>query len=274
MTDGTVVARTLEGAAAATLIALAARRAGSLRASGTVAAAIVGTVAVAAGWAWGALLIVYFVLASALSRLGGDAKAARTAAIVAKGGARDATQVLANGGAFAVAALATLLGGPSPLWAGLGIGALAASSADTWGTEIGTLVGGPPRTLVGWRRVPAGTSGGVTAWGSIASLAGALFVGGMARLLGWSIPIAAAAVAGGVAGALADSLLGATVQQRRWCERCNEGTEHVEHGCGARTVHRGGLRWLENDRVNLFASLVGAIVGGALAWNYAHPPAA
>ncbi|MGH7635177.1 MAG: DUF92 domain-containing protein, partial [Gemmatimonadaceae bacterium] len=42
-------------------IALAAWRAGSLNRSGTLAAIVVGTLAIAAGWSWGALLIIYFV---------------------------------------------------------------------------------------------------------------------------------------------------------------------------------------------------------------------
>jgi uncharacterized protein (TIGR00297 family) len=264
--DGPVGARAAQGAALAAAIAGAAWRAGSLRRSGALAATLLGTVAIAAGWRWGALLIAYFVTASALSRWGERAKAERTGPVVAKGGARDAVQVAANGGAFAVAALATVILGASPLWAGVGAGALAASSADTWGTEVGTLVGGTPRAILGWRPVPPGTSGGVSLAGSVACVGGALFVAALATLLGWPRAVAAGAFVGGVLGALADSLLGATLQERRWCERCNVGTERAEHSCGASTVHRDGLRWLENDRVNFIASLVGAAAGGLLAW--------
>ena len=64
---------------------------------------------------------------------------ARTASIVAKGGERDAMQVLANGAMFAGAAFAMVLR-PDTRWIALGAGALAASAADTWATEIGTLV--------------------------------------------------------------------------------------------------------------------------------------
>jgi uncharacterized protein (TIGR00297 family) len=272
--DAALGARTLEGALAAATIAVLAWRAGSLTPSGAAAATLVGTAAVAAGWRWGALLIAYFVVASAMSHLGREAKAARTDAVVAKGGARDVTQVVANGGAFAVAALASVAWGPSPLWAGVGIGALAASSADTWGTEVGTLAGGAPRMLVGWRPVAPGTSGGVTAAGSLATVGGALFVVALARVLAWPTAVAIAALIAGVAGALVDSLLGATMQQRRWCERCNVATERAEHSCGAATEHRGGLRWLENDRVNMLASLAGAVVGGALTWLAARPSGA
>src|SRR5258705_4914502 len=96
-----LVVRAAIGLLATVAIALAARRARSLSRSGALAAVVVGTAAVAAGWGWGALLFLYFVLSTLLSRAGAAEKAARTAGIVEKGGARDATQVIANGGRVA-----------------------------------------------------------------------------------------------------------------------------------------------------------------------------
>src|ERR1035437_6899216 len=140
--------RAAAGTVAATAIALVARPLGSLSPSGAVATTVVGSASAAAGWNWGALLIVYFVAAMLLSRLGRAEKERLTGGVVAKGGARDATQVIANGGVFAAS---VLLGpfGPGPFGVTMGIaalGALAASSADTWATEIGTLYGGTPRS--------------------------------------------------------------------------------------------------------------------------------
>ena len=205
----------------------------------------------------------FFVASTALSRLGAARKEARTSDVVAKGGERDAVQVLANGGLFAVAALLDVVA-PSPLWRAAGAGALAAATADTWATEIGTLVGGEPRSILSGRLVPAGTSGGVTLAGTAASAAGALFVALVALALGWGAGAAAAAALGGVAGATADSLLGATVQARRWCDRCERGTERPVHGCGRPTRAVGGIRWLGNDAVNALCSLAGALLAAAV----------
>jgi uncharacterized protein (TIGR00297 family) len=252
-----VTGRVLAGAVLAVAIALAARRAGSLAASGAAAAAVVGTVCIAAGWGWGALLVAYFVASSALSRLGARRKEAATGGIVAKGGARDARQVLANGGPFAAAALLSIAA-PWPGWTVLGAGALAAAASDTWGTEVGTLAGGAPRSIVSGRIVPPGTSGGITLAGTLASLCGAAFVAALAWALRW--PDAVAILAGGIAGSTADSLLGATLQARRWCDRCGAGTERELHVCGAPTRRAGGLAWLDNDGVNLASALVGALV--------------
>ncbi len=247
------------GTAAAGVIAWAAQRAGSLDARGAWAATAIGAAAMAAGPSWGALLIGYFVASSLLSRVGAAAKAARTGAIVEKGGARDAVQVAANGGIFALAALASVVTGEAR-WMAVGGGALAASAADTWATEIGTWLGGTPRHLLTWRPVPPGTSGGVTLAGSLGMLAGAAFVALAARALGWPAWLVAPVIAGGVAGALGDTVLGALLQARRRCPACGTPTERLVHACGTPTVAAGGLSWMDNDVVNGAAGLVGALV--------------
>lgn len=124
-------------------------------------AAVMGAVAVGAGWGWGALLIAFFVASSALSRIGATERSVRTSAVVEKAGARDAVQVAANGGLFTLAAVGQLIW-PHHHWMALAVGALAAAASDTWATEVGTLARRPPRMLVGWRPVPAGTSGAVS----------------------------------------------------------------------------------------------------------------
>ncbi|MFI5227537.1 MAG: DUF92 domain-containing protein [Gemmatimonadales bacterium] len=258
-----MISRALFGAALALAIALVANRAGALSAGGAAAAAVVGTIAVTAGWDWGALLIAYFAASTALSRLGRAEKEHRTAAIIAKGGARDAAQVAANGLVFALSAVA-FIAWRDGRWFALGAGSLAASAADSWATELGTLYGGVPRSLASWRAVPTGTSGGISAIGSLAACAGAGFVVLVASLLG-ARAMAGALAAGGLAGVLVDSLLGATVQRRRWCPACERQTERTTHDCGTPTAPRGGLAWLDNDMVNLLSNAAGGLVALALA---------
>jgi uncharacterized protein (TIGR00297 family) len=178
--------------------------------------------------------------------------------IVEKGGERDAAQVLANGGIYAGAALG-FLAAPAPIWFAIGAGALAASAADTWATEIGTLAGGDPQAITSGRRVPPGTSGGITLVGTAAGVAGALFIATGATLAHWPVALAAVAL-GGVAGALTDSVLGATLQARRWCELCAQSTERLVHSCGTASRRAGGLNGLDNDAVNAVCSGVGALV--------------
>src|SRR5258705_12895853 len=142
----------------ATTIALLARGAGALNNSGALAAAVVGTCAMVAGWSWGVVLVAYFVSSSALSRFGAGEKALATAQRVDKSGARDAAQVMANGGMFAFAALGYRLG-HDPLWQAPGTGALAASPAGTWAPKNGTMARSTPRSILKWRPVAGRAAG-------------------------------------------------------------------------------------------------------------------
>ncbi|MDB4869495.1 MAG: protein of unknown function transrane [Gemmatimonadales bacterium] len=253
-----MVTRVIAGAIGAGIFAFAARKAGALSTSGAFAGTIVGAIALAAGWGWGLLLVSHFISASALSKLGEKRKAKRIGAVVEKGDRRDAKQVLANGGVYALSAIAYTLT-HTHAWYAVGIGALAASAADTWATEIGTLFGRNPRSIVSGEPVPAGTSGGVSLVGTIGSFGGALFIATGASIARWPVPFAAV-VLGGLAGAMADSLLGATLQTRRWCDVCAKATERPVHSCGNRTRRTGGLRGFDNDAVNAVSSGVGALV--------------
>lgn len=260
------------GLLVAAVIATLARRSQSLSRGGAVAATLLGTVSAAAGYAWAILLIAYFVASTIVSRIGAAEKERLTAAIVAKGGRRDARQVLANGGVFGVAAVGMLLD-PSVGWAALAAGSLCASASDTWATEIGTRFGGVPRSILSGKAVPAGTSGGVTVIGSLGAVAGSLFVAAVALAVGWTRTTALSAAVGGVLGAAADSLLGATLQVRRWCDACDSATERARHDCGAITRVSGGVPGLDNDMVNLFSVIAGgtfatAVFSAARAWMH------
>jgi uncharacterized protein (TIGR00297 family) len=287
---------------AAGAVGLAGWSLGALSPGGAVAAGLVGgTVLVRGGLPAAGALVAFFVTSSALGRYKVRAKARRGVLAQAKGGRRDAWQVLANGGAGAVAlALGGRRGAPAFL------GALATAGADTWATELGLLASGPPRLVTTLRPVAPGTSGAVTPQGTLAAVGGALTVGatwgvvqalerklapqraqgGRAECGGrgssgargaardgargparWSpagaVPLA---VVVGVAGAFVDSLLGATVQGAYWCPTCQEPLEVARHPrCGGRATLVRGWPWLTNDAVNALATATGAVLGATLA---------
>lgn len=256
----------LIGLALGTGAASLAWRAGLLQPSGAIAAALVGAAAWGgAGWKGAVLVLAFFVSSSLLSHWRTSHKRSLQP-VVAKGGRRDAWQVAANGGAAAVLAAAYGLGGgQADLWlAGL-VGALAAATADTWATEIGVLSSRPPRLLTSGRIVARGSSGGVTAVGLIASLAGGAAISGLAAWL-WRQPaLLGIGLIAGMLGSLLDSLLGATLQASYRCPACGSETEqHPRHVCGAQTEHLRGLSWMGNDMVNLLCSVAGALVAMAI----------
>ena len=237
-------------------VALAAWRVRALTSGGALAAWFVGSAVFAAGgWAYAAVLFAFFIPSTLLSRLGRARK--RELVDIGKHGARDAGQVLANGGIAAACALLAVATHAVPIAAAFA-GAFAAASADTWGTEIGTLVKSPPRSILTFAPLPPGLSGGVTLTGTVAEFAGACAVALVAFALGvapwWSV------AAGGIAGALADSILGASLQELRYCPQCARRCETDPHACGAPTRAVRGLPWMSNDAVNAFATGTGALV--------------
>lgn len=251
----------LVGVLFAGAVALAAYGLRALTRGGAAAAWIVGACIFGAGaWSYAAVLFAFFIPSTVLSRIGRARK--RRLIDVGKAGARDAWQVFANGGIAAGCAIVAA-SAHDRIVAAAFAGAFAAASADTWGTEIGTLFKGAPRSILTLRPIPAGLSGGITAAGTLAEAVGACAVGFVAWALGIALwwPVAA----GGFAGALADSVLGASVQELRYCPLCERNCETDPHVCGTRTILVRGAHRMNNDAVNLCATAVGAAVAGILA---------
>ncbi len=247
------------------LVGLLAWRIGSLSRSGAWTAALTGGLTFGlGGFRWAVLLLAFFVTSSAWSRLFARRKAG-VEEKYAKGSQRDWGQVMANGGLGALlAVLSALLPGAAWPWLAFG-GAMAAVNADTWATELGVFNPSPPRLITTGKTVERGSSGGVTLLGYLAALGGSALIGALATLLGGNLrsaPATATAITlAGLAGSTLDSLLGATIQAIYFCPQCQKETErHPLHACGTRTILQRGWRWLDNDWVNFFCSLVGALV--------------
>ena len=262
------------GFALSLAVAIAGWRRAALTANGVVGAILVGTIVFAfGGLTWAAVVVAFFVLSSALSKVG-ESRKTRLNAVVEKRSQRDLGQVLANGGVAALLALTAGIASPAAVFPAF-LGAMAASTADTWSTEIGVLSPAPPRSIRTARVVPPGTSGGVTALGLLAALAGGLMIGIVAVLAKLVAPEVANVSAGrllgiamvsALAGSLADSLLGATVQSVYRCPRCALDTEQRVHRCGELTAPSRGVRSVDNDLVNVLGSAVGAFAGLLVAW--------
>jgi len=232
--------------------------AGLLTTGGAVVAAALGSAAALAGLDWMLLLLGFFLTSVLLGRFGREEKQRRSASVIEKQGPRDAAQVLANGGVFGLGALAAAGGSTSEIMAAVALGGLAAAMADTWGTEIGMLSRKAPRSVLTWGQLQPGMSGGVSLLGLVATAGGAVLLGAAALLLRWPPVVAVSAVLGGITGALADSVLGATLQHRRRSSRTGRLTERDADLDGTPTVHAGGLPWLNNDGVNFAATFIGA----------------
>ena len=248
----------LLAAALGPLVAGVVWRAGLLTTGGAFAAATLGSVAATAGLDWMALLLTFFFSSVLLGRIGRRAKQLRSAAVIEKSGPRDAAQVLANGAVFGIGATFALAGSHAGGASVIALGALAAATADTWGTEIGMLSRKAPRSILTWAALETGMSGGVSAQGLAATVAGAASLAAIAWMLSWPTETVCAAAIGGITGAMADSVLGATLQQRRRSLRTGRMTERFTDTDGTPTAIAGGLAWLDNDGVNFAATVIGS----------------
>jgi uncharacterized protein (TIGR00297 family) len=182
-----------------------------------------------------AALAALFAMTWASTRLGYHRKLAWGLAEPREG--RNAWQVLANLAAAALASVAFGVTG-NRAWLVALLAALAEAATDTVASEIGQHRNSEARLITSWRRVPAGTDGGITIAGSVAGIASGLAITLVATTSGmvpWNtswIPVAA-----GFAGMCIDSFLGATLQRRGW---------------------------MSNQAVNFFSTLAAAGIGYAI----------
>lgn len=219
--DPRLPTRLAAGLAVNGAIAVPAFLARSVDLGGAVSAVVVGTAITAGlGLPGLALMIAFFVLGSAATRLGYRVKAARGIA-QEKGGARGWRHAWANGG---VPALLAVLAGMAPpglrdLLAIAYAAAVATAAADTCSSEVGKAWGRRTFLITTLRPVPPGTEGAVSLEGTLGGFAGALAVGGTGvavGLFGW--PVALLVAVAGLLGSLAESLLGTVAERRGWMD--------------------------------------------------------
>jgi uncharacterized protein (TIGR00297 family) len=166
------------------------------------------------------VLLGFFLLGTALTRLGYSSKEAKGVAEEA-GGRRGGSHVLANCGVgFLILILRAVLdrdgtgGGEALLWAGY-VGSFAAAASDTASSEIGQLWGRRTISLRSFREVPVGTEGAVSLEGLLAGLAASAILGLLGLGLGLLSGIAFVAVtAGGFLGNFLESLAGTWGRRR------------------------------------------------------------
>jgi uncharacterized protein (TIGR00297 family) len=237
--------------AALTAYAAASWRRGRVSASGAVAMSVLAGTMI---WTGHAPLLaasgVMYVSSTFWTRFRHERKQA-VHAVLAQPGPRNALQAVANLGGATLACLLDLAA-PSEAWAFAGLASVAAANADSWASEIGALSRTRPVLLFGRRPVPPGISGGVTRLGTLASVGGAATI----ALFAWPDPAHVAVVTAlGFLGCLADSAIGELLQAA-YTDAEGRMTERPQPSGVTK-----GVRWLDNDGVNLLCSL-GAGIGG------------
>jgi uncharacterized protein (TIGR00297 family) len=167
-----------------------------------------------AGWQAWVLLLTAFAIAVVTTKLGGRRKAVLGIA-EERGGRRGAGNAVANTGVAAWMAVIAATSGYREAAIAACVASLVAGASDTVASEIGKAFGRQTWLVTTLGRVPAGTSGAMSAEGTAAGAASALVLAGLASALhlippALAVPIAAAALL----AALVESVLGSTLEPR------------------------------------------------------------
>ncbi len=209
------------------------------------------------GWKFVLPMGIFFLVSSLLSRFGKERKQIHQLAI-GKGSQRDVVQVYANGGVPMLLATWWFYA-PSEILYVAFLASVAAAAADTWATEIGFYSKKDPRNCITFRRMKPGASGGVTLLGTVGALLGAGLIALSGRFLMLDTFALTLVVAAGFTANCFDSVLGATVQAKYICGRCNKKVE-VAHHCDTDTGLVSGSGLINNDAVNLLCTLMGGAI--------------
>ncbi len=195
-------------------------------------------------------LTIFFILSSFLSKI-----LKKKSFYQSKGSNRDIIQVYANGGvSLCICVMDYLYNDPILFY--LFLSSVAAAMSDTWATEFGKLSKKKPVSIISFKTVEFGISGGVTSIGTIGALLGSSIIGLSAWLL---TPLSSKIIFGiifsGFFAAIFDSIIGATFQ----------GKYRTTNGCiieipSHETTLIAGYRWIDNDVVNLINTLIAPVL--------------
>ncbi len=237
--DGDLPRRALLGVAINGAIAALAYFGRSIDVPGALSAVAIGaTITATLGLPGLALMVAFFVMGSAATKMGYRIKAARGIA-QEKGGARGWRNAWANGG---VPALLALLCGVVPEGLrGLVVlayaAAVATAAADTCSSEIGKAYGRRTFLITTLRPVPPGTEGAVSLEGTLGGLLGGFLVAsvGVFTLL-YSWPAAVLVAVAGLLGSLAESVIGTVAERRGWLDNDQLNALNTAIGGGVATL--------------------------------------
>lgn len=214
------------------VFAVLAYLARSVDLSGVVAGTLLGTLIFAsAGFEGWLLLLAFFVLGTAATKLGYQRKAAARLA-QEKGGRRGARHAIANSGVAAACAFFAVATPHPQLFLAALAGAFATAAGDTMSSEIGQLWGRRTFLITTLRPVPRGTDGAVSVEGTLAGILASAAVAFLGAGLGLYPPAVALLVtAAAFLGTTLESLIGATLEQRGYFD--NEAVNFLNTLCGA-----------------------------------------
>ena len=185
---------------------------------------------------------IFFIVGSLLSKLNKSQKEKE---------GRNAKQVFANGLTGAVFMLLYRLTEQN-IYLITAIVSFSISMADTASSEVGIYFKGATYDILSFKKMTPGLSGGVSLQGTLAGLAGAIFLSALAGYFyQFSIAVILLIAAAGFTGMLVDSLLGSWLQ----CKYRSSDDIIIEDALPGTHLIKG-FKWCTNDAVNIISNIL------------------
>ncbi len=249
-------------------VAFIAYRKSKLTLSGFYSALLLGTIIYGFGsWIFFIWLMIFFMSSLMIQKISGVVIPGKV--LIVKHGPRNWIQVFANGGLLGIISLIYFFT-PSQLLIFMAALSMAASTSDTWASEIGSISSDLPYGLISRKNITKGLSGGVTKLGLWASLWGSALISlpylvMMSLISGYHINLLIMSLMcwfGGFMGSIVDSVLGELFQAKYLDEHLV--VIETPHYKQAKLIH--GFAWLDNNMVNLLSNVIVVSVFGFLVW--------
>jgi uncharacterized protein (TIGR00297 family) len=240
------------------LIAYPAYLKQKLSKSGLLGSLILGTFifGFGTGLLW-TVMILFFISSTLISKKSSRKEEKRGRTIV---------QVFANGGVALFFASLYYFSNVEA-WLLIALLTFAGSTADTWGSEIGTALKGKTFYITTLQQVPPGMSGGVSFAGTLASILGSLFIatsiiiykiitGTPFSFYGNPFQEWLLILGMGFLTAILDSYFGALIQAKYQ----NGADQNITEIKTTQAKLIAGLSFINNDGVNLLSTLIVGII--------------
>jgi len=260
------------------LIGVRAVKKKSLDFVGTIVAFAVGFILTMSNYGFITMLLAFYLTSTKLTRFRADIKSNQDAESEKK--PRSTANVICNSAPAVLFSILYIVEAgcsethvdlsPSPSftssWLSVAVlGSLSSCCADTWASEIGSAMKrGTTRLITTGKLVPAGTNGGITVIGILASLAGGLLMGLVFALtLAICTPkhifqtsLLITGMICGLIGSVTDSIMGATLQYSGF----DTETKKIVGKPGKNVKHITGDYILSNHSVNLFSAFFTTLI--------------
>lgn len=239
---------------------------------GAITAFVVGLLFYLLGGFFSWLLLILFFLSSSIIGKGKKYYGLidETELVVQEKKGRSAIQVIANS-VPALICLVLFHFTNQPYFYLAMVGTIAGATSDTWASEIGILSKKTPVSILTFKPIAAGLSGGITLLGTVASFLGASFIAVLFLVFFfWKVQSIKQAfiyiiiiVLSGFISSVIDSILGILIQEKFQLE--NQVITEVK-GQDISTMLYSGIKGIDNNMVNLITGILTAFVATIFAY--------